>query len=165
MEKHLKNFKKIFLKLSLIGIIFFLSCGREEAQQGDSGEWYTKLGFKEVGIQMRKDTQLLTRRLGELDWEEAIGLCNTIGKSFEKLDIDNPIIPKDFAELKQDFDNKLSKLLLVCQDKDDEAIKVKLEIFKKACHHCHLIFRKDLDASNTATDFNVAVDKLYKDLP
>jgi hypothetical protein len=165
MEKHLKNFKKNFLKLSLIGIIFFLSCGREEAQRGDSGEWYTKLGFKEVGKQMRKDTQLLTRRLGELDWEEAIGLCNTISGSFEKLDIVNPIIPKDFAELKQDFDNKLSKLLIACKDEDYEVAKLKLEIFKKSCHHCHVIFRKDLDASNTATDFDVAVDKLYKDLP
>jgi hypothetical protein len=163
MEKHLKNFKKIFLKLSLIGIIFFLSCGREEAQQGDSVKWYTELGYKKVMEQMKKDTQLLTRRLGEREWEEAIGLCNTIGGYFEKLDIDNPIIPKDFAELKQDFDNKLSKLLLVCQDKDGDAVKVRLEVFKKSCHHCHLIFREDLDASNTATDFDVAVDKLYKD--
>ncbi len=163
MEKHLKNFKKNFLKLSLIGIIFFLSCGKEEVQQGDSVEWYTVLGYKKVMEQMKKDTQLLTRRLGELDWEEAIELCNTIGGSFEKLDIVNPIIPKDFAELKQDFDNKLSKLLIACKDKDYEVVKVKLEIFKKSCHHCHIIFRDDLDASSTATDFGVALDKLYKD--
>jgi hypothetical protein len=163
MEKHLKNFKKSFLKLSLIGIIFLLSCGKGEVQQEEAVEWYTKLGLKEVGKQMKKDTQLLTRKLSENSWEEAIKLSTIIGKSFEKLDLNKSDIPKDFFELKQVFDKSIEKLLLACSDKDNEMVKIRLEALKKSCHHCHLLFRKKLDASNKETDFDVAVDKLYKD--
>lgn len=152
-----------FLKFSLVGIIFFLSCGKVEVQQEEAVEWYTKLGLKEVGEQMKKDTQLLTRKLSENSWEEAIKLCTTIGKSFEKLDLNKSDIPKEFFELKQGFDKSLEKLVLACRDKDDEKVKIRLEAFKKSCHYCHLLFRKDLDASNKKTDFDVAVDKLYKD--
>jgi hypothetical protein len=163
MEKHLKNFKKSFLKLSLIGIIFLLSCGKGEVQQEEAVEWYIKLGLEEMGKQMKKDTQLLTRKVSEDSWDEAIGLCNKIGKSFAKLDLNKSDIPKDFFELKQVFEKSTERLLLACQDKDDEMAKIRLEALKKSCHHCHLIFRKDLDASNKETDFDVAVDKLYKD--
>ncbi len=158
-----KRFAKKFLKYSLVGLIFTFSCGKGEVQQEEPVEWYTELGFKEVGKQMKKDTQLLTRRLGENSWEEAIKLCTTIGKSFEKLDLNNSVIPEEFYELKQSFDGAVAKLLLACQDKDGETVKIRLEVFKKSCHHCHVIFRKELNASNKETDFDVAVDKLYKD--
>ncbi len=163
MKIHLKNFKKSFLKLSLIGIIFLLSCGKGEEQQKEAVEWYIELGLEEMGKQMKKDTQLLTRKVSEDSWDEAISLCNKIGKSFAKLDLNKSDIPKDFFELKQEFDKSIEKLLLACQDKDDEMAKIRLEVFKKSCHHCHVIFRKDLDASNREPDFDVAVDKLYKD--
>lgn len=163
MKKNSKSFIKNFFKLSIICLVFFMSCGKKEAQKEEPAEWYTKLGLKEVGKQMKKNSQLLTRRLGENSWEEAIKLGTTIGKSFEKLDLSNSVIPEDFYELKQSFDGAVAKLLLACQDKDGETVKIRLEIFKKACHHCHVIFRKKLDASNKETDFDVAVDKLYKD--
>ena len=163
MEKHLKNFKKSFLKLALISIIFLLSCGKAEVQQEEAGEWYTELGLEEMGKQMKKDTQLLTRKVSEDSWDEAVGLCNKIGKYFAKLDLNKSDIPKDFFELKQEFEKSTERLLLACQDKDDEMAKIRLEVFKKSCHHCHVIFRKDLDASNRELDFDVAVDKLYKD--
>ncbi len=163
MEIHSKDFVRKFLKFSLIGLIFFLSCGKGEVQQEEAVEWYTELGFKEVGKQMKKDTQLLTRKLSENSWEEAIKLCTTIGKSFEKLDLESPLIPKEFSEFKQRFDKSISRLSLACQDKDNEMAKIRLDAFKKSCHYCHLIFRKKLDATNRETDFDVAVDKLYKD--
>jgi hypothetical protein len=163
MDKHLKNFKRNFLKLSLIGIIFFISCGREEAQQDDSVEWYTKLGFKKVMEEMKNDTQILTRKLGENNLDEAIELCTKIGKSFNKLDLDNPTIPEEFSEFKQSFDVNLSKLLLACQDKESEAIEIRLKAFKKSCHYCHVMFRKELDASDTETDFGVGLERMFKD--
>lgn len=162
MDKHLKYFKKNLLQLSLIGIIFFLSCGKEEAHHDDSAEWYTKLGFKKVMEEMKKDTQLLTRKLRENNLKEAIELCTKIGRSFNKLDLDNPIIPKEFSEFKQSFDVNLSRLLLACQDKEGEAIKIRLETFKKSCHYCHVMFRKELDATDTETDVGVALEKVFK---
>ncbi len=163
MEIYSKRFAKKVLKYSLVGLIFIFSCGKGEVQQEEAVEWYTKLGLKEVGKQMKKDTQLLTRKLSENSWEEAIKLGTTIGKSFEKLDLNKSDIPKDFFELKQVFDKSIEKLLLASSDKDSEMVKIRLEALKKSCHHCHLIFRKKLDASNRETDFDVAVDKLYKD--
>ncbi len=124
---------------------------------------YIELGLEEMGKQMKKDTQLLTRKLSENSWEEAIKLGTTIGKSFEKLDLESPLIPKEFSEFKQRFDKSISRLSLACQDKDNEMAKIRLDAFKKSCHYCHLIFRKKLDATNRETDFDVAVDKLYKD--
>ncbi len=163
MEIYSKRFAKKVLKYSLVGLIFIFSCGKGEVQQEEAVEWYTKLGLKEVGKQMKKDTQLLTRKLSENSWEEAIKLGTTIGKSFEKLDLNKSDIPKDFFELKQVFDKSIEKLLLACSDKDNEMVKIRLEALKKSCHHCHVLFRKKLDASNKETDFDVAVDKLYKD--
>ncbi len=163
MEIYSKRFAKKFLKYSLVGLVFIFSCGKGEVQQEEAVEWYIELGLEEMGKQMKKDTQLLTRKLSEDSWDEAISLCNKIGKSFAKLDLNKSDIPKDFFELKQEFEKSIEKLLLACQDKDDEMAEIRLEVFKKACHHCHVIFRKDLDASNKETDFDVAVDKLYKD--
>lgn len=163
MEIYSKRFAKKFLKYSLVGLVFIFSCGKGEVQQEEAVEWYIELGLEEMGKQMKKDTQLLTRKLSENSWEEAIKLGTTIGKSFEKLDLSNSVIPEDFYELKQSFDEAVAKLLLACQDKDGETVKIRLEVFKKSCHHCHVIFRKKLDASNKETDFDVAVDKLYKD--
>ncbi len=140
-----------------------MSCGKGEVQQGEAVEWYTKLGFKEVGKQIRKDTQLLTRKLAEGDWGEAEVLCTRISKSFEKLDLDSPDIPEEFFEFKQRFDKALAKLLLISRDKDSDKVVAQLELFKKSCHYCHVIFRKKLDRMNMETDFDVAVDKLYKD--
>ena len=163
MEIYSKRFPKKFLKYSLVGLVFIFSCGKGEVQQEEAVEWYIELGLEEMGKQMKKDTQLLTRKVSEDSWDEAISLCNKIGKSFAKLDLSKSDIPKDFFELKQEFEKSLERLLLACQDKDDEMAEIRLEVFKKSCHHCHVIFRKDLDASNREPDFDVAVDKLYKD--
>jgi hypothetical protein len=163
MEIYSKRFAKKFLKYSLVGLIFIFSCGKGEVQQEEAVEWYIELGLEEMGKQMKKDTQLLTRKVSEDSWDEAVSLCNKIGKSFAKLDLSKSDIPKDFFELKQEFEKSIERLLLACQDKDDETAEIRLVVFKKSCHHCHVIFRKDLDASNRAPDFDVAVDKLYKD--
>ncbi len=163
MEIYSKRFAKKFLKYSLVGLVFIFSCGKGEVQQEEAVEWYIELGLEEMGKQMKKDTQLLTRKVSEDSWDEAISLCNKIGKSFAKLDLNKSDIPKDFFELKQEFERSTEKLLLACQDKDDETAEIRLVVFKKSCHHCHVIFRKDLDASNREPDFDVAVDKLYKD--
>lgn len=158
-----KSFIRHFFDLSLIGLVFCLSCGREGTQQEGAVEWYTELGFKKVGEQMKKDTQLLTRKINEGEWNEAIKLCATIGKSFEKLDLNNPVIPKEFSEFKQSFDSSLSKLLLACQDKDSEKVKIRLQVFKKSCHHCHVVFRKEMKRSQKETDYGVALERLYTD--
>ncbi|ODS31186.1 MAG: Cytochrome C' [Candidatus Scalindua rubra] len=163
MKIHSKNFTRKFLKFSLIGIIFFLSCGKGEVQQGETVEWYTKLGFKEVAKQMKKDTQLLTRKLAEGDWDDAELLCAEIGKSFNKLNLDSPDIPEEFFELKQRFDKALAKLVLICRDKESDKVDAQLEAVKKSCSYCHRVLRKDLDRMNMETDFDVALERVYKD--
>lgn len=165
MEIHTKIFTRNFLKVSLIGLIFILSCGKvvEVAhEEGESVEWYTKLGFKENMKQMKKDTQLLTRRLGEGDWADAELLGVKIKNSFNTLDIENKEIPEVFFELKQKFDDSLVKLLEVCRDKDHDKVAAQLDLLKKACSYCHRITRKELDRMNLESDYDVAVDKIYK---
>jgi len=59
MEIYSKGFMRNFLKVSLIGLIFILSCGKAEDQVGvqeeESVEWYEKLGFKENMKQMKEN--------------------------------------------------------------------------------------------------------------
>ena len=75
MEIYSKRFARSFLKYSLIGLIFILSCGKAEEQvvmqEGEPLEWYEKLGFSKNMKQIKEDTQLMTRRLGEGDWADA----------------------------------------------------------------------------------------------
>lgn len=171
MKIYTKYFYKNLLKYSLIGLVFLVSCGQEGTQEGvavkeqqeETVEWFKELGFKKVMVQMKKDSQLLTRRIGEEDWEEAVKQCSKVGKSFGRLDLNNPILPKDFAEFKEIFEKSLSKLLIICQNKGSGELKKRLEIYKRACHYCHIMYRKKLNASDTSTDFGVALERIYKD--
>jgi len=162
-EKTDKKLQKRFLKLMFIGLVFILSYGKGVTEGGEPDEWYTKLGFKEVCKQMKKDTHLLTSKLSFSEFEEAEMLCNKISSTFGKLNVNGPDVPKEFFEFKERFENSTAKLLIVCKDKKDEDVKAKLKAFKHSCRYCHKIFRKELDASGFKKDFNVAVDKLYKD--
>ncbi len=162
MEIHPKNFMRKLLNLSLIGIIFLLSCGKGEVQQ-EATEWYTKLGFKEVMKQIKKDTQLLSRKLNGEEWDESKNLCTKIGNSFRKLDLENPDIPDEFSDFTQAFDKSMARLLQICEDKESKMVKIRLEAVKRSCRDCHIRFRKELDIFNEEYDHGVALERLYKD--
>ncbi len=156
------------LKFSIIGLIFILSCGKVEEQvtveDGDETvQWYTKLGFKENMKQIKSDTTLLTRRMGEGDWADAEELCAKIGTSFDALNLTSDEIPEDFFDLQQLFNDSLVKITQTCKNKDFDGSVTRLRALKKACSHCHRVLRKEFDRMNLATDYNVAVDKIYKD--
>ncbi len=125
-------------------------------------QWYTKLGFKENMKQIKSDTTLLTRRMGEGDWADAEELCAKIEKSFEALNLSSNEIPEDFFELKQLFSDQLTKIAQTCREKDFDKADTRLRALKQACTHCHRVLRKEFDRMNTATDYDVAVDKLYQ---
>jgi hypothetical protein len=115
MEIYSNRFTRNILKFSIIGLIFILSCGKVEEQVVvDDGtvQWYTKLGFKENMKQIKSDTTLLTRRMGEGDWADAEESCAKIEKSFEALNLSSNEIPEDFFELKQLFSVQLAKILI-----------------------------------------------------
>jgi hypothetical protein len=166
MEIHSKRFTRNFLKFSLIGLIFILSCGKTEEQvgiqDGESVEWYEKLGFKENMKQMKEDTMLMTRRLGEGDWADAEELCIKIEKTFNALNLASDDIPKEFFEIKGMFNDSLVKMLQVCREKDHDKATDHLDRFKKTCSYCHRLTRKEWDRMNLETDFDVAMDKYYK---
>lgn len=166
MKGHTGSFIGKISKFSIIVLIFSLSCGKQEAkqevQEGEPVEWYVKLGYKEVMEQIKDDTQLLTKRLSFDEFEEAEILCVKISNSFGKLNTDSPDIPEDFPEFKQRFEKSMAKLLAVCKNKQSEAVETRLKALKHTCRYCHKVFRKDLDASRYEGDFDVAVDKLYK---
>jgi hypothetical protein len=168
MEIYNNRFTRSILKFSIIGLIFILSCGKVEEQvvvdDGDETvQWYTKLGFKENMKQIKSDTTLLTRRMGEGDWADAEALCAEIGKSFDALNLSSNEIPEDFFELKQLFNASLAKITQTCREKDFDNADARLRALKQACSHCHRVLRKEFDRMNTATDYDVAVDKIYKD--
>ncbi len=169
MEIYSKRFMRKVLSCSVIGLIFILSCGKVEVEvaEEESGDvqWYAKLGFKEDMEQIKKDTQLLTRRLGEGDWEDAEELCAVIKTSFEELNLASDEIPEEFFELNQMFGESLERLLLAAKSKDHSKIEVPLRAFKQSCSYCHRILRKELDRMNMETDFDVALDRLYKNKP
>ncbi len=168
MEIYRSRFTRNILKLSIIGLIFILSCGKAEEQvvvnDGDETvQWYTKLGFKENMKQIKSDTTLLTRKMGEGDWDEAVELCASIEKSFNALNLSSDEIPEDFFELQGMFKDQLARITQTCRDKDFDASTTRLRALKQACTHCHRVLRKEYDRMNTATDYDVAVDKIYKD--
>ncbi len=112
---------------------------------------------------MKNDTQVLTRKLGEGDWAEAESLCVRINKSFNELNLDSSEIPENFFELRQKFSDSLEKLLQACRDKDGDKIAARLDVFKKSCSYCHRIIRKELDRMNLEFDYDVALEKVYRD--
>ena len=56
MEIYRNRFAGSILKLSIVGLIFILSCGKvEEPVVGDgSVQWYVKLGFKEDMMKIKR---------------------------------------------------------------------------------------------------------------
>lgn len=163
MENHLVITRKFFVVFLLIGLTFIVSCkDKEEVAEKEPAKWFVELGFKKQMKQMKKDTSLLARRLGELDWDEATKLFNIIEKSFKSLDLESSLLPEDFPEFKDAFDKSLERLRLASREKDSDMVETRLEMFRKACHHCHLRYRKELDALNTETDFGVALERVYK---
>ena len=168
MEIYSNKFTRNILKFSIIGLIFILSCGKVEEQvvevDGDETvQWYTKLGFKENMKQIKSDTTLLTRRMGEGDWADAEELCANIEKSFEALNLSSDEIPEDFFELKQLFSAQLARIAQTCREKDFDKADIRLRALKQSCTHCHRVLRKKFNRMDTTTDYDVAVDKIYKD--
>ncbi|MCP4269157.1 MAG: hypothetical protein GY777_26920 [Candidatus Brocadiaceae bacterium] len=166
MEIRFKGCKRNILKLSLIGLVFILSCGKVEeptvVEDGEPVQWYVKLGFKENMKQIKEDTQLLTRRLGEGDWADAEDSLAAIKASFDSLNLDSDEIPEEFFELKQMFFDNMAELGQISKSKDFDKADTQLKVFKHSCSYCHRILRKEFDRMNPATDYDVAVDKLYK---
>ena len=167
MEIYSNRFTKNVLKFSIISLIFILSCGKVEEQVvGDGDEtvqWYTKLGFKEDMKQIKSDTTLLTRRMGEGDWADAVELCSEIEKSFAALNLSSDEIPEEYFELQQMFNDSLAKIKQTCREKDFDNADIRLRALKQSCSYCHRILRKELNRMNMETDFDVAVDKIYKE--
>ncbi len=161
------RFTRNILKLSIIGLIFILSCGKVEEQLVDDGtvQWYVKLGFKEDMMKIKSDTTLLTRRMGEGDWADAVELCDSLEKSFASLNLSSDEIPEEYFELQQMFNESLAKIKKTCQAEDFGTSDDRLRALKQSCSYCHRILRKELDRMNMETDFEVAVDKIYKDKP
>ncbi len=155
------------LMLSLISLVFILSCGKVEEKvveiEGEAVQWYVKLGFEKNMKQIKEDTQLLTRRLGEGDWDDARESLAAIKSSFDSLNISSDEIPEEFFELKQMFFNSLAKLEEISKSNDFDKADTQLKAFKKSCSYCHRVLRKEFDRMNTATDYDVAVDRIYKD--
>ena len=167
MEIYRSRFTRNILKLSIIGLIFILSCGKVEEQVTEDGtvQWYTKLGFKEEMKQIKSETTLLTRRMGEGDWADAVELCDSLEKSFAALNLSSDEIPEEYFELQQMFNVSLAKIKQTCQEEDFDTSDDRLRALKQSCSYCHRILRKELDRMNMETDFEVAVDKIYKDKP
>ena len=164
MGIHSGHFLKKFITLSIISIIFLISCNQEKVEQNtDTSEWYTKLGFKEVMEQMKKDTSLLSRKIMSEEWEESKEVCKKISNSFNTLDLENPEIPEGFSEFKESFNNTIAKLLLVFEDKEVETTKRRLNAVKQSCRSCHIRYRKELDIFNEETEQGVALEKLFKE--
>lgn len=165
MKNYTNNFTGNILKFSLvIAVVFILSCGKEgTTQQAKSDKWYVNLGFKDVCVPIKKDTQLLSQRLRFGEFKEAEILCNKILRTFNKFDFKSPDIPEDFFEFKQGFEKRIANLLTLCEEKKREDVEVKLKAFKHSCKYCHRVFRSELAADGFEKDFGVAVDGLYKD--
>ena len=167
MEIYSNRFTRNILKLSIIGLIFILSCGKVEEQVVDDGtvQWFTKLGFKEDMKKIKSETTLLTRRMGEGDWDDAVELCVEMEKSFAALNLSSDEIPEEYFELQQMFNDSLAKITLTCREKNFDEADIRLRALKQSCSYCHRILRKEFDRMNMDRDFEVAVDKIYKDKP
>jgi Na+/phosphate symporter len=113
---------------------------------------------------IKGETTLLTRRMGEGDWADAVELCSDIEKSFAALNLASDKIPEEYFELQQMFNVNLAKIKQTCLEKDFDTADIRLRALKQSCSYCHRILRKELDRMNMDTDFDVAVDKLYKDV-
>ena len=162
MKKIMQSFKRNFNKILLISLVFILSCGKEETQEKPD-MWYSELGYKETMEQMKKDTQLLARRLKYEEYEEAEIIGNKISSAFKSLNFKSAVIPKEFFEYKEVFENAIVKLLAACKDKKSETVELKLKLFRNSCRDCHMMFRKELDVNNRETDYGVALERVYKD--
>ena len=167
MEIYSNRFTRSFLKFSLIGLIFILSCGKVEEQLVDDGtvQWFTKLGFKKDMKKIKGETTLLTRRMGEGDWDDAVELCVEMEKSFAALNLSSDEIPEEYFELQQMFNDSLAKITQTCREKNFDEADIRLRALKQSCSYCHRILRKEFDRMNMDRDFEVAVDKIYKDNP
>jgi hypothetical protein len=167
MEIYSNRFTRSFLKFSLIGLIFILSCGKVEEPLVDDGtvQWFTKLGFKEDMKKIKSETTLLTRRMGEGDWDDAVELCVEMEKSFAALNLSSDEIPEEYFELQQMFNDSLAKITQTCREKNFDEADIRLRALKQSCSYCHRILRKEFDRMNMDRDFEVAVDKIYKDSP
>jgi hypothetical protein len=165
MEIYRNRFTGSILKFSLIGLIFILSCGKVEEPLVDDGtvQWFTKLGFKEDMKKIKGETTLLTRRMGEGDWDDAVELCVEMEKSFAALNLSSDEIPEEYFELQQMFNDSLAKITQTCREKDFGEADIRLRALKQSCSYCHRILRKEFDRMNMDRDFEVAVDKIYKD--
>jgi hypothetical protein len=167
MEIYRNRFTGSILKLSIIGLIFILSCGKVEVPVVGDGpvQWYVKLGFKENMKQIKGDTTLLTRRMGEGDWDDAVELCTALEKSFAALNLSSDEIPEEYFELQQMFNESLAKIKQTCREKNFDEADIRLRALKQSCSYCHRILRKEFDRMNMERDFEVAVDKIYKSKP
>ena len=167
MEIYSNRVTRNVLKFSIIGLIFILSCGKVEEQvvvdSDEAVQWYTKLGFKEDMKKIKGETTLLTRRMGEGDWDDAVELCTQMEESFAALNLAGDEIPEEYFELQQMFNVNLAKIKQTCQEKDFDTADIRLRALKQSCSYCHRILRKELDRMNMDTDFDVAVDKIYKE--
>ncbi|GJQ60304.1 MAG: hypothetical protein SCALA701_31050 [Candidatus Scalindua sp.] len=166
MVIHYGGFFRKFFQFSFIGIIFLISCNQEKVEQNvdaDATEWFTKLGFIDVMTEMREDTRSLTSKVKWEEWEDAQSIGNKISSSFNQLDLESEEIPDDFSALKEEFDAAMSKVLVACEEKDLTKAMVKLEVMKRSCRSCHLIYRKELDIFNKDFDHGVAMERMFKD--
>ncbi len=165
METYRGRFTRNILKLSIVSLIFILSCGKIEEQVvgdgDDTVQWYTKLGFKKDMKKIKSDTTLLTRKMGEGDWADAEELCATLEKTFASLNLSSDEVPEEYFELQHMFDDSLAKIAQTCREKDFDSADTRLRALKQSCSYCHRILRKELNRMNMETDFNVAVDKIY----
>jgi hypothetical protein len=103
--------------------------------------------------------------MGEGDWADAVELCDSLEKSFAALNLSSDEIPEEYFELQQMFNVSLAKIKQTCQEEDFDTSDDRLRALKQSCSYCHRILRKEFDRMNMETDFEVAVDKLYKDKP
>jgi cytochrome c556 len=113
--------------------------------------------------QMKKDTRSLTSKVKWEEWEDAKSLSNKISSSFNQLDLKNADVPDGFSEFQEEFDNAMSKFLLVCEEEEMKTAIAKLDVVKRSCRSCHMSYRKELDVFNKETDHGVAMERLFKD--
>lgn len=164
MVIHYNGFLRKCFQFSFIGIIFLISCNQEKVEQdADATQWFVKLGFKDVMEGMRKDTRSLSSKIKWEEWEDAQGLCAQISSSFNQLDLESEEIPEGFSEFKEEFDSAMSKLLLACKEEEIATSLAKLDVVKRSCRSCHLIYRTELDVFSKETDHGVAMERYFKD--
>jgi hypothetical protein len=86
-------------------------------------------------------------------------------KSFAALNLSSDEIPEEYFELQQMFNDSLAKITQTCREKNFDEADIRLRALKQSCSYCHRILRKEFDRMNMDRDFEVAVDKIYKNNP